>query len=115
VIEDPSLLPTASQRVNTLSPCSGIVADLDALAIGRAANLLGAGRFVKEDTVDYAVGIELLGKIGDPTTKGEPLAILHVNDTTNLDRARAMVEEAYTIGEGPVTPPPLIIERISED
>jgi len=115
VIKEPSLLPTANQRVNTLSPRSGIVADLDALTIGRAANLLGAGRFVKEDTVDYAVGIELLRKIGDPATKGEPLAILHVNDTTNLDRARAMVEEAYTIGEGPATPPPLIIERISED
>lgn len=114
VIKDPSLLPMASQRVNTLSPRSGIVADLDALAIGRAANLLGAGRFVKEDTVDYAVGIELLRKIGDPVMEGDPLAILHVNDTTNLDRARAMVVEAYTIGEGPVTPPPLIIERITE-
>jgi pyrimidine-nucleoside phosphorylase len=113
VIKDPSLLPTASQRVEVLSPHSGVIAELDALAIGRAANLLGAGRFVKEETIDPAVGIELLKKVGAPTTKGEPLAILHVNDTTNLEQACKMVEGAYTIGEVPVTPPLLIVERVT--
>jgi thymidine phosphorylase len=51
--------------------------------------------------------------VGAPTTKGEPLAILHVNDTTNLEQACKMVEGAYTIGEVPVTPPLLIVERVT--
>lgn len=113
VSDDPSLLPAADARVKILAQSSGLVVALDALAIGRAANLLGAGRFTKEDTIDPAVGIELLQKTGDRVTEGDPLAILHVNDTENLDSARTLAMEAYTIGNGPVVPPPLIVERIT--
>lgn len=113
VVADPSLLPTAAKRVEVLAPCSGTVIGLDALAVGRAANLLGAGRFVKEDTIDPAVGIELHRKVGEQVAAGEPLATLHVNDEANLEQARTMVEEAYKIGEGPTTPPPLIVKRIT--
>jgi len=112
VVDNPSLLPTASNQVEIGSPCSGTVARLDALAIGRAANLLGAGRQVKEDTIDPAVGVELRCKIGEKVRAGQPLAILHANDATNLTQARSLVENAYTIVTGPVTPPPLIIERV---
>ncbi|MCX6095201.1 MAG: pyrimidine-nucleoside phosphorylase, partial [Candidatus Bipolaricaulota bacterium] len=92
---------------------SGTVARVDALSVGRAANLLGAGRFVKEDRVDPAVGVELVRKVGDEVAKGEPLAILHVNDATNLPQARALVGEAYEIGEGPIYAPALIVERVA--
>ena len=112
VADDPSLLPAASNRVEIFSPCSGTIARLDALAIGRAANLLGAGRLVKEDTIDPAVGVELLSKVGEKVQVGQPLAILHVNDETNLAQARSLVEDAYTIGNEVVTPPALIVERV---
>ena len=112
VADDPSLLPAASNRVEIFSPCSGTIARLDALAIGRAANLLGAGRLVKEDTIDPVVGVELLSKVGEKVQVGQPLAILHVNDETNLAQARSLVEDAYTIGNEVVTPPALIVERV---
>jgi pyrimidine-nucleoside phosphorylase len=112
VIDDPDLLPRATKRIALEAPRSGTVSRLDALAVGRAANLLGAGRFVKEDRIDPAVGVELVHKAGDAVKDGESLAILHVNDETNLAQARALVEGAYTFVEGPVAPPPLIVERI---
>ncbi len=113
VVDDPSLLPTATKTVEVCATCSGNVAQLDALAIGQAAKLLGAGRFVKEDTIDPAVGVELWRKVGDAVKFGELLAILHVNEETNLTHARTQVESAYAISKDPVTPPALIIERVT--
>jgi pyrimidine-nucleoside phosphorylase len=112
VADDLSLLATARKQITLESPCSGTVARVDALSVGRAANLLGAGRFVKEDRVDQAVGLEVLRKVGERVEKGDPLAILHVNDETNLDQARSLVTQAFTLGEERVTPPPLIVERV---
>jgi pyrimidine-nucleoside phosphorylase len=113
VADNPSLLPTAAKMIEVNALRSGTVAQLDALAIGQAANLLGAGRFVKEDTIDLAVGIELVCKVGDPAKKDEPLAILHVNNETNLEQARSLVKGAYTISEEATSPPDLVVERIT--
>lgn len=113
IIDDPLRLPTAATRAEILASHSGTLVGVDALAVGRAANLLGAGRFVKQGTIDPAVGVELLHKVGDHVQADEPLAVLHVNDVTNLKQARALVKEAYEIGEGPVRPPVLIVERVT--
>ncbi|UCF10205.1 MAG: thymidine phosphorylase [Candidatus Bipolaricaulota bacterium] len=114
VLEDPALLPTAAQVVDLPSPTSGHVVGLDALAVGRASCVLGAGRLVKEDEVDFAVGVELIAKIGDPVESGEPLARLHVNRAdAPLDEARGMVLGAYQIGPAVVSPPALIVERVT--
>jgi len=114
-LDDPSsLLPRAARRVEARAESAGTVSALDALAIGRAANLLGAGRQTAEDDIDPAVGIEVVKKIGDAVAESEILAILHVNDEGALDTACAMVESAYEIDASgaPHAPPPLIVERI---
>ena len=114
VIEDPSLLPRAAKRVEARAPRSGVVCSLDALEIGRAASLLGAGRFTKEEPIDPAVGVELVHKVGDHVEEDGLLAILHVNDEAHLDTACRMVESAYEIDAHAteVTPPELVLERI---
>ena len=113
VVDDLNLMPTASKQIKILATQSGVVTDLDALSIGRAANLLGAGRFTKDDVIDPAVGIEVVRKVGEPVNKGEPLAILHVNDEANLEQPRAMVTQAYTIRDKEVSAPQLIVERVA--
>jgi len=114
VIEDPSLLPRAARRVEARAPRSGIVCSLNALEIGRAAKLLGAGRFTKEESIDPAVGVELVCKVGDHVEEDELLAVLHVNDETHLDAACRMVESSYAIDPqvAELTPPELVVERI---
>jgi pyrimidine-nucleoside phosphorylase len=114
VVEDPSLLPCAARRVEARAPQAGIVRKLDALSIGRAANLLGAGRFTKEDSIDPAVGVELVHKVGDRVEEDGLLAVLHVNAETHLDTACRMVESAYMIDPeaADVAPPKLVVERI---
>jgi len=117
VIDDPTRLPRAAQRIEIHAERTGVVRALDALAVGRAANLLGAGRFTKEDSIDPAVGVELLCKIGDSVEAGEGLAVLHVNDDAHLEEARGMVESAYGIAPAgtEVKPPELVLERIVSD
>ena len=114
VIDDLSLLPQAANTVDVCAPRAGTVETLDALAIGRAANLLGAGRFTKEEAIDPAVGIEVLRKVGDRVEGGEALVRLYVNDEQHLDSVRQMVDTAYVIDASgaPHQPPPLIVERI---
>ena len=115
VLEDPSLLPHADRTIEVHAPASGTVTGLNALEIGRAANLLGAGRYTKEDKIDPAVGVQLHRKVGDRVQQGEALARLHVNSVAHLDEARRMVEAAYDIdatGAGH-RPPALIVERIT--
>jgi len=114
VVDDPNLLPAAGRIVEVHAPQAGSVEGLDALDVGRAANLLGAGRFTKEDPIDPAVGVEIAAKIGDIIESGQPLALLHVNDEKHMDQALKMVLEAYTIDPSgaPHEPPPLILERI---
>jgi len=114
VIDDPSLLPRATRKVEARAKTSGTIASLNALEIGRAANLLGAGRYTKEDAIDPAVGIELKVKIGDRVEENEILAWLHVNSEDQLEQACGMVESAYVIDPSGSEhmAPPLIVERI---
>jgi pyrimidine-nucleoside phosphorylase len=116
-LDDATLLPRAARRVEARLDTAGTVAVLDALAVGRAANLLGAGRRTAEDDIDPAVGIELLKKVGEAVGDSEAVALLHVNDKANLDEARSMIEKAYEIDEtgAPHEPPPLVLERILGD
>ena len=113
VIDDVSLLPSAQSTVPIESSARGVVTRLDALAVGRGANRLGAGRSTKEDSIDPAVGIELLRKIGDDIEPGQTLARLHTNATDHVDEVKRMIESAYTIEpDAKVSPPPLVLERI---
>jgi len=114
VVDDPRLLPQAARRVEVRARSAGAVRRLDALSVGRAANLLGAGRTKKEDAIDPAVGVEIAKKIGDAVEKAETLAIVHVNDEANLAEALRMVESAYDLDSSGArhAPPPLIVERI---
>jgi len=115
VVDDLDLLPTANNQVEIRASRSGIVTNLDALSIGRAANLLGAGRFTKDDVIDPAVGIEVVCKVSERAIKGEPLAILHVNNEANLEQVKSMVAQAYTIDDKEMSAPQLIVERVTGD
>ncbi|HHV34088.1 MAG TPA: thymidine phosphorylase [Syntrophomonadaceae bacterium] len=112
IIDDPSLLPAAAQRIEVTAPHSGFIQEVDAREVGWVSLLLGAGRLCKEDTIDPAVGITVMKKIGDAVAAGEVLAVLHVNSTENLDEAKRRMSQAFTIGRKKPSLPPLIYDVI---
>jgi len=114
VVENTGLLPRSRTRIPFEAANSGFVQGIDALEIGMAAKILGAGRQTKEDVIDLSIGVVLLKKVGDPVRKGEPLAMLHSDgDTAKIDPAAKRLSGAYAIGPEDVSPPKLIMARIS--
>ncbi|MBN1836826.1 MAG: thymidine phosphorylase [Spirochaetales bacterium] len=107
--------PRARTVVEVPAARSGFVGRIDAYRIGLAAGLLGASRARKEDPVRAEAGIELLKVQGDSVGKGEPLCRLHLGEGGNLEEARALALEAYTLAEAREEPSPRVREELSLD
>lgn len=107
-VDDPARLPAAGYRALLTAPRSGYLAAVDTQAVGTAAMLLGAGRARKEDVIDLAAGLVVQKRLGEPVAAGEPLAEIHYNDPARLEAAREVLERAFTVGDEPVAPPPLV-------
>ncbi|QDV37263.1 thymidine phosphorylase [Tautonia plasticadhaerens] len=112
-VDDLTRLPVPTVLRDVPSPSAGVVTSCWARPIGHAAMLLGAGRARAEDAIDPAVGILLHKKLGDRVAEGEPLCTVLANaEGPVLDRALAEVAAAFEVGDGPVTVPDLIVERL---
>ncbi len=107
-IRQPVKLPRAQRVGPVVAPQAGYVQGIDALEVGVAAMLLGAGRETKESAIDLGVGVVLRKKVGDPVEAGEPLAELHVNSERRLAEARERLVRAYRIGGERLQEPPLV-------
>jgi thymidine phosphorylase len=112
VIDDPGLLPTAAHSHVVAAQRDGYVTSCDALAIGRASVLLGAGRQRKEDAVDPAVGIMLHAKRGAAVDVGSPLATVAYNDAGRLEAALPLLTEAWSISDQTLPSRELIIGEV---
>jgi len=106
-------LPEAKSQIPLPSPKFGYIAKADAETIGRASLLLGAGRAKTSDTIDHAVGILGLKKIGERVEEGEPLCTIHSNDHEDKVQFFQLLESAFEISDHPVEPPPLVLEVIT--
>ncbi len=90
------------------APRSGFIRAAQADRIGEAAMLLGAGRRTADDTVNPAVGIELLKKVGDPVQAGDAVARIHHDSEASKDQALGKLEKAFEIAGDRADPPPLV-------
>lgn len=113
VVRDYSILPESSMAIDLTFTESDTcyVEAIDALMIGEAAMLLGAGRLTKEDPIDPAVGIYLHKKVGDKLTKGDIIATIYTNGI-KTEEATQMVLDAYLLNESEVKIQPIIIKTI---
>jgi thymidine phosphorylase len=107
-----SVLERAPVEAEVPAPRSGYVTACGALAVGRAAMALGAGRARKQDPVDHAVGVVLVRKLGDRVEQGTPLARVLGRDREAAVRAVDAVAAAYAIGDDTVVRPELLLETI---
>ena len=78
--DDYDRLPKARFKVEVLATHEGYVEKINAMEIGNAAMILGAGRATKEDKIDPAVGVTLDKKIGDYVESGTKIVTIHAND-----------------------------------
>lgn len=112
VVNNYELLPTPKAVLEVFSKEKGYVTKIKAEEIGKAAMIIGAGRATKEDEVDHAVGIELKKKVGDKVEKGDVIAEIYFNDEKNVQSSKAMVLDAYVIGNEKIENTKNILEVI---
>ena len=108
IVDDPSHLPHVAASDTFTAVRTGFVTTMHADLIGRASMLLGAGRERLDTRIDPGAGLVLLAKPGDRVRAGEPLVDLHPGNGARLDDARALLEQAVTIGDDPPSPAPLV-------
>jgi thymidine phosphorylase len=110
-------LPRAPLVETLTADLDGVVTRCDALAIGRAAWRLGAGRATKDDPVSASAGIEVLAKPGDIVAAGTPLLRLHADDEARMEAALPVLTspEPAMVVSPPGTPYarlPLVVDVI---
>ncbi len=91
-VDDISNFAQAKEIIEIKAENDGFVHHIDALAIGHAAMLLGAGRETMEDIIDPAVGIVLNKKVGDSVNKGETLAYIYTNGKNTKEASKKALE-----------------------
>jgi len=116
LLDNPDLLPQPKAKIEVKSETPGYVSAIDALEVGLASKILGAGRKTKDDAIDYSVGIYLKKKIGDKVKAGDPLAIFYSDgDEKKIGPARKKFLAAYSFNSDKIDPPKLIYARITRD
>ncbi|HML68491.1 MAG TPA: thymidine phosphorylase [Clostridia bacterium] len=78
---------------------SGFIEKIHTEQLGRAAQLLGAGRIVKTDEIDPAVGIIMEKRLGDAVSKGDVLCTMYVNREDRTEEAKQMILDHIVIGD----------------
>jgi pyrimidine-nucleoside phosphorylase/thymidine phosphorylase len=107
------LLPNATGMREVVTPRAGFVSAIMAEDIGRASQMMGAGRARKEDLIDPAVGVILEVKIGEKVEAGSVLCRLYYTSEEGLEEAAELVEDAFRISGNRPEERELILEVVS--
>jgi len=105
-------LPKAKNVVAVPSIKEGYINKIDAKALGLCAVEMGAGRFTKEDSIDYSVGIVLKKKVGDMVNKGDTLAYLHLNSKEKIEYFQKKIRASINVSNEKVKPFEIIYKVI---
>jgi len=102
------------ETMTVYADSDGYIGRCDALAVGEASCLIGAGRMEKTDVIDMGAGIRLHKKTGEKVSRGEALYSLYTGSRNvvseeRIDEALQRMENAYTIVAEPVKKPDEIL------
>ena len=116
LLERPDLYLARAPVIHPVHPRSaGVVARIDARALGLAVMALGGGRRRAEDAIDHAVGLTEIRGIGEAAGADAPLCIVQARSAADAEAAAAAVLAAMTVGEADVDPAPVVRTRIDAE
>jgi thymidine phosphorylase len=105
-------LPVARHVHAVKAGRDGVVASLDAYAVGVAGWRLGAGRARKEDPVQAAAGVLCKAKPGERVAAGDVVLELHTDTPDAVDGALAALDGAFTVADDAPAHGPLVLDTI---
>ena len=109
-IDDPDTFPKAQYVRKLPAPKRGYVHTIDAGKIARGVQVLAA---LKYGTLDPAVGVTDIRKVGTQVKQGEPLIMIHYNDEARMDASLHYFRDAYRLAPKRPKDDPLIVERVA--
>ncbi|MCK0116903.1 thymidine phosphorylase [Isoptericola sp. S6320L] len=107
-------LPVAAHTEQVRADRTGVLAELDAYAVGVAAWRLGAGRSRKEDPVQAGAGVEIHVRPGEQVVAGQAVMTLHTDTPERFGRARAALDGGWRVAPSGTSVPrrPIVLDRI---
>jgi thymidine phosphorylase len=106
-------LPGAPVRRAAKPEQPGVVAGMDARAVGLVVTGLGGNRRREDDVIDYAVGLTDVVAVGEVVDPERPLAIVHARDEASAEAAERALREAITVAEEAPQPGPVVAGRVA--
>ena len=101
VCDDTEKLPQAPVKKTIFCGRSGYISGMDTMALGSAAQAMGAGRMKVGDAIDYSVGYVLKVRLGDRTEPESPLCELHARNEAEAEQAERAIRAAITWSDVP--------------
>lgn len=98
-VDHPELLPNAKYSLELKAPKSAWISKLEALQVGHASMLLGAGRETKDSVIDMGAGILLKKKAGEQVVQDEVIAELFTNSEEKLATAAEELLAAFLFSD----------------
>lgn len=102
-------LTLAPKVFSVKSTKTGYIQKIHTMKLGEIIRAIGAGRYQKEDSIDYGVGMILTKKVGDFVMENEEILKIYLNQK---DMTIGSILECFEIGTHYVEPEPLIYEII---
>jgi len=105
-------LPAAPVQVDLVAPRDGVLASMDARALGLVVVELGGGRRRAGDTVDPRVGLSDIRPQGSLLRAGDPLLRVHAANAAQAQVACQSLLAAITLAEVAAPVGPVVIEAL---
>jgi thymidine phosphorylase len=107
-------LPRAPVTIEASAERDGVVAGVDARAIGLAIIDLGGGRRREDEAIDHAVGLTEVAAPGERVgPHGRPLAHVHARDEDAAARAVDAIRASYRVGDRVLDENPAVLEVVT--
>jgi thymidine phosphorylase len=100
-------LPNLAPHFEWTASDSGFIKAIDGQKLGYAVIALGGGRKAVGQPIDPTVGLEMLCRVNDKVDRGAPLVKVFASKTSDVEAAKALLKEAFTIGTEKVPTVPL--------
>jgi pyrimidine-nucleoside phosphorylase len=107
-LRNPDSYPAPKYYSQYLAKKEGYLSAVDTYQIGMAGLELGAGRFTKDDSIDFKAGIIFYPKIGEYVKAGQVIADLYTDIQDKLSLAEKRFDQALQFGEHKPEVPALI-------
>ena len=115
VCDDVTLLPQASVIRTVSCGRRGYIRAMNTMALGLAAQGMGAGRMELGDQLDYSVGFVLPVRIGDRVEADTPFCTLYARTEEEADRAERAIRAAVEFSDEPCPRAPVFYAIVTSE